>query len=254
MKKHLSSVVNLIKLAFSLIFSIEVIITNYFLGKRKFYCNSKTEFFRTANYGNEEEFLGAFIYLLRDNDIVLDIGASIGIVSIYAAPHVKEVIAFEPDKEIFNKLNKNIELNQMQKLISTHNIGISDSQGEVLLNTDGIDGFSPSIANLSRHGEQVKINVDSIDNLISKNVIPYPTILKIDIEGAESLALSGAQKLLSSKKKPRLLFIEIHPSFLKEFNSSSEEVLNKVLNYGYAILTYSQRDDQIHLTAIINDL
>jgi FkbM family methyltransferase len=252
MKKHLSSVVNLIKLAFSLIFSTEIIITNYFLGKRKFYCSSKTEFFRTANYGNEEAFLGAFIYLLKDDDIILDIGASIGIVSIYAAPYVKEVIAFEPDKEIFHKLRKNLELNHLEKVISAHNIGISDSEGEVLLNTDGVDGFSPSMSNLSRHGKQEKINVDSIDNLVAKNVIPYPTILKIDIEGAESLALSGAKELLSSVKKPRLLFIEIHPTFLKEFNSSSDEVLSLVTDNGYDILTYSQRDDQIHLTAIVS--
>ena len=223
------------------------------MGHRKFYCSSRVEFFRTANYGNEETFLGAFNYLIAEKDIIYDIGASIGIVSIYSAPYVKRVLAFEPDNEIFSKLERNIALNGYENIVHPYNFGISDSEDEVSLNSDGVDGYSPSLSNLNRHSKSKEIKVKSIDYLIEEMDFPLPTVLKIDIEGAEILALRGANNLLSSSDKPRLLFIEVHPTFLEDYGSSSEEIKELVLNYNYKIITFSKRDDQVHLTAIRND-
>lgn len=248
MQKHLSGLINLVKYFFVRFLKLEVIINNYFLGHRKFYCGSRTEFFRTANYGKEEVFLGAFLYSLKDDDVIWDIGSSIGIVSIYAAPYVKKVIAFEPDKAIYKKLCRNVELNGLNNKIDCRNLGISNMEGKVFLNTDGVEGFSPSISNLGRHGNQAEISVNTVDNIIL-NEKDAPTIIKIDIEGAEILALKGASSLLKSERKPRLLFVEIHPTFLKEFNSSEKEIIDIVLGYDYQIINYTREHDQVHIIA-----
>lgn len=248
MKKHLSGLFNLIKYFFVRFLKAEVIINNYFLGHRKFYCSSRTEFFRTANYGKEEIFLGAFLYNLKADDVIWDIGSSIGIVSIYSAPFVKKVVAFEPDKDIFKKLYRNVELNNFKNIIDCKNLGISDFKGKITLNTDGVEGFSPSISNLGRHANQVEIDVNTIDNIVLKEG-QTPTVIKIDIEGAEIMALRGAKNLLTSKAKPRLLYVEVHPNFLKDFNSTEKEVIDLVLSYDYKIINYTNEHDQVHIIA-----
>jgi FkbM family methyltransferase len=253
MQKYIHDTLNIIKYLIVRIFGIEMTFTNHFLGKRKFYCKSRVEFFRTVNYGKEEAFLGAFLYLINEHDIIWDIGASVGLVSVYSAGFSKQVVSFEPDSRIFKQLQRNIELNRFDKKVQAINLGISDSLGEVILNSDGVDGFSPSLSNLSRHSNSEVIKVNSIDNIISEGNITKPTVLKIDIEGAEILALRGAKKLLTSTGKPRALFIEVHPDFLLEFESSADEITHMIKSYDYRIINYVKRDDQFHLIAIRNE-
>jgi len=73
-----------------------------------------------------------------------------------------------------------------------------------------------------------------------------PTLVKIDIEGAEILALRGMNKLLSSKDAPRYLFIELHPDFLKGFRSSIEECVTIIESFGYVAEYSRSRADQFH--------
>lgn len=230
-------------------FKKEIIIENTFLGKRFFACKNNIEYYRANNYGDEEEALGAFLFLLEPNDVIWDIGTSIGLFSIYSAPHVKQVFSFEPDPEIFQRFNKNIGLNYLQNKITSYQLGISNKEGIVTLSSDGLDGSSPSISDLGRHSNKTTINVNSIDNLIEAG-LDRPSILKIDIEGAEILALQGAKKLLESANSPRLIFMEVHPEFLPFFNSNAQEVIKNITDHGYLIISQRERDKQIHLIAV----
>jgi FkbM family methyltransferase len=249
MKKYVNGILNLLKLVLVKLFRIELKFTNYFLGKRKFYCQSGVEIFRTVNYGNEEAFLGTFLHFLQPNDIIWDVGASVGLVSIYAGEYVEKVVSFEPDDMIYNRLVKNIRLNGLQDKIEPKNIGISNMNGTVNLSSDGVNGKSPSISDLNRHSSSKPINVSTIDEIIMQKSTPIPTVLKIDIEGAETLALKGGQNFLSSDLKPRLLFMEIHPEFLLEFGSNESEVIELIKKYNYSIINYVKRDGQYHMIA-----
>ena len=75
-----------------------------------------------------------------------------------------------------------------------------------------------------------------------------PTVLKIDIEGAEILALRGARKLLSGLfgPKPRVVFLEVHPKFLHAFNAVVEDVHELMRDFGYSLTSSRVRDDQFH--------
>ena len=70
--------------------------------------------------------------------------------------------------------------------------------------------------------------------------------MKIDIEGAEMLALRGMSGLLQSNVAPRAIFIETHPEFLPLFGSSEIEVLALLESFGYIQAYKSQRKAQIH--------
>lgn len=228
----------------------KTILENNFLGKKKFFCTSSVEAFRTLKYGDEESALGAFLFLLKDDDIVWDIGSSVGLFSVYAADRASKVYSFEPDPQIFNRFNENIGLNDLSNKISTFQCAIGEKKGEMELYSDGINGNSPSLQNLKRHkGNLVTVAVKTVDELILDEKIPTPSVMKIDIEGAEILALKGASKLLASANKPRLIFIEVHPDFLKSFNSKVEEVQQILLDNQYHILSTQKRDDQFHLIA-----
>ena len=49
-------------------------------------------------------------------------------------------------------------------------------------------------------------------------------MLKIDVEGAELLVLRGGSGLLASKSAPRIIFLEVHPQFLRLFGATAQAI------------------------------
>ena len=216
-------------------------------GKLKLYCSNRFDLQRTMLYSDEKEALSTFLFLLRKNDVVWDIGGHIGLFTLHSALNTKEVVVFEPEPAFYHRLNDNIALNGI-KNIEAFNLAIGDKKGKMSLQTSGLTGYSPSLSDIDRHENTVEVEVETIDSLIEKGY-SKPNAIKIDIEGAEILALKGGRNLFSSNDKPRFLFIEVHPTFLKHFNSSDKDVINLVKEYGYTILTEVKRDDQYHIIA-----
>jgi len=222
-------------------------------GNLMFEALSPVENYRIAGYGDEEFFVGKFTESLKTDDVIFDIGASVGLITAHAAVFAKQgqVIAFEPDPETMERLKYNVSLNDISNVVFV-SWAVSDSAGEVSLFTDGASGKAPTLREqINREGapkNQVTVQMRTLDDEISNGSLPLPTVLKIDIEGAEVLCLRGAQKLLSGQlgEKPRLIFLELHPEFLPSFGAHGEEVHNFVLNHGYSMVWEQKRDAQIH--------
>lgn len=242
---------NVINRQLSRFLGMKTVMRNTFLGERSFYCEGSVEAFRTIRYGGEETALAAVLFLLNDRDTVWDVGASIGLFSIYAAGKAQKVVSFEPDPHIYKRFNENVGLNKLENKITTYPFAIGAEVGKMALNSDGIDGFSPSLSNISRHSKTVEVEVKTMDSMIADGA-EAPTVIKIDIEGAEILALQGAKKLLQCTNRPRLLFIEVHPEFLPAFESSVDQVHELLEAYNYKILSIEERGTQDHLIAISN--
>lgn len=232
------------------IFKIENTIKVYDFFELKFTVKNQIELFRTLYFGGEKISLAAFLFLQNENDCVWDIGASVGLYSLHSAKICKKVISFEPDKEIFERLNYNILINNLNNKIKLFNLAIGNIDGEIDFYTDGVIGNSPSIKDLKRHHNSKKVLINKIDTLIDNN-FEKPTILKIDIEGAEYEAIQGATNLLSSDTKPRIIFIEIHPQFLKAFATSENKIINSLKEFGYKTISTFSRDKEYHLICVI---
>jgi FkbM family methyltransferase len=217
-------------------------------GEYKFICGNKTEYSRTVEYGGEKTPLGAFLFLLKAEDVVWDIGASVGLFTAHSAGIAKMVVAFEPDPATFGRLRQNVEINRLSDRTMTHQLALGSKKGQVILRTDGLDGNAPSVADLGRHSHSTMVQLETIDSLISQG-LPVPSVMKIDIEGAELSALEGASKLLRSKQKPRLLFVEVHTKFLTNYHSRHDSVEKVLHQSGYNIIGTRKRDDQYHLIA-----
>lgn len=219
-----------------------------------FFIKDPIDEYRIVKFGDEEYFLSLVLDNLKRDDIFFDIGSNIGLYSIYAAKKCANVVAFEPDHEIRSRLLENIEINNLNNL-KVVDWAVSNIKETRLLYSDGTAGYSPSLCEIKgRFKGSKKAVCNSIDNGISEGILPIPSAIKIDIEGAEYLALCGMNKLLLSKKPPRIIFIEIHPLFLQEFKSSSDEVIHFLESCGYTCKYENHRDNEIHAIFIKESL
>jgi FkbM family methyltransferase len=201
---------------------------------------------RVVNHGDETEYTHAMLSSLDVDDVLFDVGANVGLVALHAGRRCK-TIAFEPDLEFRDRLLRNLSLNQGLD-VEVSDVAISDADGTAVLFTDGAAGNSPSLVRQRGEASQLEVRTRSIDSLVESGEMFVPTVVKLDIEGAEILALRGAERTLSGPNAPRLLFLEVHDSFLPAFDSSAEEVLALVHHHGYTEEVYeAKRANQRHL-------
>ncbi|MBA3431607.1 MAG: FkbM family methyltransferase [Actinobacteria bacterium] len=212
----------------------------------KFEATNFAERQRIVARGEEAEYITAMLAALRPDDVLFDIGANVGLVALHAARKCRTV-AFEPDPSFLARLHRNLELNP-DLCVEVLQLAISNDDGATTLYTDGAEGNSPSLVHQRGERGAVKVRTQTLDSLLDSGSLPAPTVLKLDIEGAEILALRGAKRLLDCPTRPRALFLEVHDSFLPGFGSSAEEVLALVGEAGYGKVSYeARRRDQQHL-------
>ncbi|MCQ2461800.1 MAG: FkbM family methyltransferase [Clostridia bacterium] len=150
---------------------------------------------------SEKAQLYSTVFPLREDEIIVDLGAYDGdtIREFTAVTNGKyrKIYAFEPDEKNFRKLQKNTE--DMEN-ISLFNIGAWDCEQTLY--------FSKKAGRNSHTSEKqngVPVLFNSVDNVIDGEV----TFIKMDIEGAESRALSGAAQTIK-KYKPKLYVCAYH--------------------------------------------
>lgn len=221
-------------------------VRTHVFGPASFRCRNSVEVSRTAGFGEEAAALGAFLFLLRPDDVVWDIGASVGLFAIHTAPRVKRVEAFEPDAATAERLRQNAVVNGLD--IGVHQLALGAEPGEVELHTDGLAGNAPSLVALGRHRATTTTRMDTIDAAVER--ITPPTVLKIDVEGAEGLVFDGARGLLGSDRRPRLIFVEVHRAFLPHYGSEPDAVERALQAGGYRTLSTTSRAEQYHLVAV----
>lgn len=134
---------------------------------------------------------------LEKSDVLWDVGANMGLYSIYAAYFKKcQVYAFEPESQNYALLNRNISLNK-SKNITAYCLAISN---EIKINKLGLSNTNAGSSGHSIDSKNVLSQgcvTYSINELVNLNLQP-PTHLKIDIDGLDHLVVYGADKILSS--------------------------------------------------------
>lgn len=138
--------------------------------------------------------------------IIFDVGANIGEYSLALInnfpPHTS-IYAFEPSKSTFAILKNNVS--HLSKIIQ-NNIGMSDNNSQLILysNNPGSGLASVYKRNLKHFDIELNqletIDLTTIDDYCSKNNIETIDLLKLDIEGHEYKALTGASKMLTDDK------------------------------------------------------
>ena len=156
------------------------------------------EAYRAATFWDKEPETIAWINTFENREVFFDIGANIGVYSLYAACRLPKspVRAFEPHPGNFNRLVENILLNGF-KNVSGVNVMLSDRYGKATFSyTDNEIGSSG--------GQAVPGGIDytrALDELIDFSFdFPQPDHIKIDVDGNEIAILKGAKNTLKYVK------------------------------------------------------
>lgn len=133
---------------------------------------------------------------------VLDIGSYSGIFSVYAslaAPDAK-VFAFEPQQRAIERVRKNLELNKVKTAEAVHG-AVADKNGTVILHFYEKPDIISSIASIhASESADCEVEIRSIC-LDDSDFLKRPvSLIKIDVEGAETQALQGMRKLIATDK------------------------------------------------------
>ena len=164
----------------------------------------------------------------KDNLIFWDIGANIGLYSIYNVIKNKNSvsISFEPSSSNLRVLTRNVSINKLENNIKVFPLPLTnkDNQFQIMNESDFIEGGS-----LNSFGEKFnfegkifenKMNYQilgtSINYLIENNTLEIPDYIKIDVDGIEHFILEGASKYLENKKI-KSLSIEINENFKEQY-------------------------------------
>ncbi len=144
----------------------------------------------------------------------IDGGAAHGFWSIRAAKYYDRVVAVEPDRNTFAILSRNVRINRVRNVIAL-NSALGAMDGKMIFYESGNSESSILTSHMGKNatGSQVWVDLVTIDSLIDKRRLS-PSVIKLDVEGAELDALQGARKTIN-QFKPRLL-VEVHHPVLPE--------------------------------------
>lgn len=184
---------------------------------------------------------------IKEGDTVIDCGACVGEFTLYAAKAAGKrgkVVAFEPDKNFFEKLERNILLNSIKNVILIEK-GVW-SKVDTLRFSGGSQSGNLYDKNLTYNTESYDVPVTTLDHELEKIGLGKVDFIKMDVEGAEVEAIKGACGILE-KSSPRLAIASYHALNGQHSYVELEKVLKRMgyrtkTDYPAHLTTYGCRD------------
>jgi FkbM family methyltransferase len=185
---------------------------------------------------------------VQPNDVMYDIGANRGLYTMLSARKVKQVIAFEPERESFGQLQENILLNGLGN-VTAYREAISDHAATETLYMGGGVGMIDS-GQLGREMKQTTTEVIDMvngDAFVMAQRLPAPTVMKIDVEGYEGTVLDGFRKVLG-QPECRMVCCEIHPTMLPQ-PFTKESIVERLRSFGFSTIHLYPHKSELHAFA-----
>jgi FkbM family methyltransferase len=156
---------------------------------------------------------------LKPGSVFYDVGANIGFYSLLAARQGAQVFAFEPDVQNAESLERHVRLNSIAAKIEVIRAAVFSTSGFVAFEpADSARGHGNAHVGTKTEDFNPKVEVPctTLDDFTREHVVP--DTIKIDVEGAESNVLSGAEKLFTHYR-PHLI-CEVHDAANASFVDS----------------------------------
>ncbi len=192
--------------------------------------------FLTKDY--EKKLVKYCLEYMGTNKDIIDVGANIGFYSILFAKINQErrVLSIEPTERALARLYKNIDINNVADNIIVFEGVVKDNTKTTKVKViEGKEEYStigemvhPSIK--QEKYETKAVNATTIDLLVDEFSLD-PGFIKMDVEGAENLVISGASKTIQEKRP--IILSELYDDMLVANGSSAQEIIAKIIEYGY---------------------
>ena len=191
--------------------------------------------------GNYEPEVAVALLKYLKGDFV-DVGANVGFFSIHVASNAPadcKVLAIEPNSKALSYLKRNTARNSLSETIVVEDCAVSDTAGEIVMNTyEGMEEYTsiseqqhPSVQ--EKKALQFKVKTVTLDELVKRHGIA-PGLIKIDAEGAELQVLLGMGNILA-KFKPAVI-CEIGGN---TFGADNSALINFIEKNQYALFDLS---------------
>lgn len=181
------------------------------------------------------------LHFLRETDLFVDVGANVGVYTILASTEIgSKVITIEPISKTYNLLNLNILLNNVQKNVTSLNIGVGEKKDKLYFSStqDTVNHVLTDYEINSITSEYVF--VEKLDDILEDRI---PILIKIDVEGFETNVINGADKILSNFNL-KAIIIELNGSGSK-YGFNDNLLHNKILSYGFNCYEYHPYDREL---------
>ncbi|MEL0113636.1 MAG: FkbM family methyltransferase, partial [Rickettsiales bacterium] len=143
----------------------------------------------------EMDVMGFLMHFLRPDDVFVDVGANVGVISVLGAGIAgARTIAVEPDPQAFKWLRRHAELNGLDGRIATEEAALGEINGTISLSDDR--GAANRVA-LPGDGSSQSVRCLPLDELLADE---KPNVIKIDVEGYELPVLRGARNTLRQQE------------------------------------------------------
>ena len=211
---------------------VDEVSTKY--GKLKYYCMGWIPLWRSQTLFIKEPEMIEWIDKMDKNETLWDVGANVGLYSVYAGLKGMKVFAFEPSALNTFLISKNIEINNLKNNVFLFPIAVSDKNEFGYLNMTStelggaLNEFNETdIKTVGEGTYQADVIFKqgmfaySADELIEKYKFDIPDYIKIDVDSIEDRIIYGADKTLSNKKV-KGVFLEL---------DETEERTQKLINF-----------------------
>jgi len=173
--------------------------------------------------------------ILEQGAVIVDVGSNFGYYAIYLGGELgggTRVLAFEPFSKNYERLQRNIHLNDLHETVTAFPLALSDQDDKARIQVRARNN-SGSARIIKNGGEGEAIETAKLDNIWASAMEKDAScsLIKIDVEGHEISVLRGAIRLL--KEHRPCILIEIDPPRLAEAGSSVEEVQDFLDQLGY---------------------
>ena len=184
--------------------------------------------------------------LLPTGGVMFDVGANIGYYSLGAALRVGptgQVHAFEPTPSVHQRLVANIELNGLHQVVA-HACAVTDAAGSATMYDLPGNSGAHSLGRHAASRGSYTVSTIRLDDYVHEHDVPRLDLVKLDIEGAEVLALRGMHELLR-RFRPHVL-LEINPKCLRRLGFSAGDVVEMLQEHGYTLVDVKTRQPFVY--------
>lgn len=184
---------------------------------------------------------------LRPGSVCLDIGANVGVVTVFLARHCEggSVHSFEPSATTFAYLTANVAANHLTNVVA-HQLGVYDQTSTQHLSVHPTHPGGAFVSETGiREGAGETIDVVALDDWFLTSGLDRIDVVKIDVEGAELRVLRGGAQLL--RRFRPVLIVECNPVPLRRFQDASPADMIELLHEIYGPIAFLDPAGGVHV-------